>query len=171
MEPLPRSARLTPGGGGAKRAGMFTAVSPLADDDSGVLATVDGINTRAARLAQHPAIRTAALRIVGRVGDDDQSAQLAALARFVRRNVQFVRDPNDVEFTQTADVMLLAIDAKGYAAGDCDDHCELFATLCRAIGIPAEVVAVSTPGSGRLDHVITIVVIDGAALEIDLTQK
>lgn len=150
---------------------MVTRTAPLADNDSGVLATVAEINARAERVAQLPALRTASLTIVGRVGDDDQAAQLDALANFVRQNVQFVRDPQDVEYMQSADVMLLAISDQGYARGDCDDHCELFVTLCLAIGIPAQVVAVSTPGSGRLNHVVAQAWLESGPVEVDLTQK
>lgn len=150
---------------------MVASFSPLSDDDAGVSQTVQTLNSLAIFYGRLPAVRAAALRIIGRVADDDQRAHVDALAAFVRDAVQFVRDPQNAEFIQTPDVMLLAIHRTGAAQGDCDDHCELFASLCQSVGVPAEIIAVRSPDSSRLDHVQVLAHLDTGDEIFDLTQK
>ncbi len=119
-----------------------------------------------------PAIRSAALRIVGVVGNNDQAAQVNALAAFVRNGVVYLADPLNTEFIQTPDVLLLQINRAGFVYGDCDDHCLLFGSLCEALGIRCDIVGVNSGAGAPIpDHVITTVYLDAGSLDFDLVAK
>lgn len=150
---------------------MVSSITPVADGVAGIaqiVATLDEIKTHYGRL---PAIRQAALSIIGVVGDHDQAAQVVALARFVRASLVYVADPMNAEYIQTPDILLLQILQGGRTPGDCDDHCVLFASLCEAVGIPAQIAGVVSPGGTTADHVIVIAHLDNGPLEFDLCAK
>lgn len=152
---------------------MIASVQPIGTGVAGVshiVATANAIKDHYGRL---PCIRAAAIDILraARVGNDDQSAQVAALARFVRGAVCYVCDPINAEFIQTPDLLLLDIYRHGSTFGDCDDHCVLFASLCEAVGIPCAIVGVRGAGAAFPDHVIAIAQLDAGPLEFDLVAK
>jgi len=117
-----------------------------------------------------PVIRSAALSVAGSRQDNDQAGQVTRLADFVRRAVKYQADPYNAELTQTPDVMLLAIHARGYVPGDCDDHCLLFASLCESLGVACDIVGVMMD-SPVWNHVICTAYPDGNATDIDLCAK
>lgn len=119
-----------------------------------------------------PAIRAAALAIAGSPVDNDQPAQLAALAQFVKTAIVYQADPVDSEFIQTPDVLLLSINATGTAAGDCDDHVLLFCALAQSLGIPCSAAGVASPlSTGAVDHVIAVAHLPDRDVDIDLCAK
>lgn len=144
---------------------------PIPDGREGIAQIVATLNQVKDSYARLPAIRAAALAIVGRVGDNNQAAQVTRLAAFVRAGMQYTKDPLDAEFVQTPDRLLLAIHDRGYASGDCDDSAVLFASLAQSLGIPCTIPAVKAPGSDAFDHVIVVAQLDGGPLTFDLICK
>ncbi len=143
-------------------------LSPGAAGVDQILATLNLLREHYGRL---PAIRAAAICIIRGVGNDDQAAQIHALAQFVRECVRYLSDPINAEFIQTPDRMLLEIAAHGYTYGDCDDHALLFAALAEAIGIPCEIRGVQSGAGPLADHVVTVAHLEAGDLEFDLIQK
>ncbi len=150
---------------------MVSSVRSVPDGLAGVRQIVGDLNVIKDHCGRLPAIRTVALRIIGKTGDGDQAAQIAALARFVREKLIYTADPLNAEYIQSADLILLQIARDGKARGDCDDHCVLFSSLAEAIGIPAEIVGVCGPGATMPDHVIVVVQLESGPLEYDLCAK
>ncbi len=144
---------------------------PIEDGAAGVETIVAKLNTLREHYGRLPEIRAAALCLIRGTGDNDQAAQVHALACFVRDAVRYLCDPVNSEFIQTPDRMLLDIAASGYTRGDCDDHCLLFAALCESIGIPCEIQAVQTGASAIPDHVVTVAELEAGPLCFDLVQK
>lgn len=95
--------------------------------------------------------RDLANRIVMAAGvpQKDWRGELAALLDYVRNNVRYALDPNDIETIQGAAQTL----ALGY--GDCDDFSVLLATLAECIGHPCCLVALGFSSPGNFEHVMT----------------
>jgi transglutaminase-like putative cysteine protease len=70
-----------------------------------------------------------------------------ALFHFVRDEIRYLGDVNEVETLQAPDVTL----AQGQ--GDCDDKATLLASLLQAIGHPTQFVAVGFTEYGVFEHV------------------
>jgi len=73
--------------------------------------------------------------------------EICALARFVRDEIRYVKDPVGVELVQTPEATL------EIGQGDCDDKSTLLAALLMATGHPAKFIAVGM-GGGPLSHVL-----------------
>ena len=144
------------------------AIPIIAPGIGQILATLTWLKEVYGRL---PAIRAAALAIASSTIDDDQVGQVNRLAAFVRTALVYVRDPLNLEFVQTPDLLLLAIDGDGSATGDCDDHVLLFAALAESLAIECDIAGVTTPGAVTEDHVIAIVHLEGITLDFDLVAK
>lgn len=164
---LPRASQR-----GKRLGAVISSVSKIPDGLAGVRQIVGTLNTIKDHYGRLPAIRSIALRIIGRTRDGDQAAQISALARFVREKLVYTADPLNAEFIQTPDLILLQISREGRARGDCDDHCVLFASLAESIGIPCQIAGVrSVPGAALPDHVIVISELENGPLEFDLCAK
>ena len=61
--------------------------------------------------------------------------------------------PTPSEYIKTPCRMLAEIRKKGYTSGDCDDQAVFLAACFYALGLKPGFVAISNPGSERLDHV------------------
>jgi transglutaminase-like putative cysteine protease len=76
--------------------------------------------------------------------------ELSTILEWVRANIRYALDPNEVETIQGAAATL----ALGY--GDCDDFCVLLATLCELAGHPCCFVALGFGAPGDFSHVVVI---------------
>lgn len=149
-----------------------TAWIPISDGQAGVKQIVANLNAMKDHYGSLPAIRSAALAIVGAADDDDDDGNVSKLTDFVKRSVVYVKDPLNSEFTQTPDILLLQIHDAGTARGDCDDHVLLFASLCESLGIFCAIVGVATtPGSQIFNHVIALPYPHGEQTQVDLCAK
>lgn len=90
-------------------------------------------------------IREAALSILR--GVNSFSDQARTIQQWVQQNIEYRRDPPDLELVQTPQVTLQL------RAGDCDDQSVLTAALLQATGHPTQFVAVGFSGS-PLSHVL-----------------
>ncbi len=95
------------------------------------------------------AIRSLALDIVERVpGHKNFRGEAAALCEWVKRNIRYVRDVNEVETIQTP---LKTLDI---GQGDCDDQSTLLASLLEAVGFRTRFLAIKTAAFGPFVHVV-----------------
>lgn len=150
---------------------MISAWQPIADGRPGIRRILEVLTRLKEEYGRLPAIRSAALAIASSAIDDDQAGQVNRLAVFVRTALIYVRDPLNLEFVQTPDLLLLAIDRDGFAQGDCDDHVLLFAALAESLAIECDIAGVCSPGAVTEDHVIAVVHLDGVPIDFDLCAK
>ena len=80
--------------------------------------------------------------IVKNIQSKKWGLEVAAVFRWVRDNIRYVKDPRNIETLHTPEKIL------EFGQGDCDDQSILLATLLESIGHPARFVAVGfTPGT------------------------
>jgi transglutaminase-like putative cysteine protease len=94
--------------------------------------------------------RALANRITARVPSKDFAGELAAIFEWVRGNIRYALDTNDIETIQSPAVTL----ALGY--GDCDDFAVLLATLCECAGHACAFMALGFYHPGEFNHVLVI---------------
>lgn len=90
-------------------------------------------------------IREAALAILR--GVNSFTDQARTIQQWVQNNIEYRRDPPDLELVQTPQVTLQL------RAGDCDDQAVLTAALLQATGHPSQFIAVGMDGQ-PLSHVL-----------------
>ena len=152
---------------------MLTARQNIGNGPDGIAATLALLTRWKNYYGTLPVIRRAALVIAGSMEDNDSAQQAATLAQFVRRALVYQTDPVNSEYIQSPDVLLLAIatSPSGTAAGDCDDHVVLFASLAESLGIACDVAGVVSPDAQTVNHVIAVAHLDGRDVQIDLCAK
>lgn len=144
---------------------------PITDGEPGIRQILQNLQALKNYYGSLPSIRAAALAIGGTRTNNDQLTSALKLADYVKRGLVYQADPFNSELTQTPDVLLLQINRRGYAAGDCDDHVLLFASLAESLGIYTEIVGVKAPGSDAWNHVIVITWPNETAYQLDLCAK
>lgn len=123
---------------------------------------VDGSKDLEVREAAIQAVRAAGAR------GHDTLAELAAVYRFVRDDVEFRNDIVGVETVQSPRYTLHV------RAGDCDDRAVLLVALARSLGLPATLRfrAIGTPQSrGRFSHVYVMANAGGHDIALDPTYQ
>jgi transglutaminase-like putative cysteine protease len=107
-------------------------------------------------------IRETALQILR--GVNSFSAQAGAIQAWVQANIEYRRDPPDVELVQTPQVTLQL------KAGDCDDQATLTAALLQSTGHPAQFIAVGLNGS-PLSHVFAQTLIGQSWVSVETIER
>lgn len=122
------------------------ALSGIPEGKAGSIATMRVMRDLVRAAIRDPAqqIRETALGILR--GVNSFSAQAQAIQLWVQQNIEYRRDPPDLELVQTPQVTLQL------KAGDCDDQSVVTAALLQATGHPAQFIAVGLNG-GPLSHV------------------
>ncbi len=92
-------------------------------------------------------IRELAVLIVKNEKQMNWRGEVEAIHNWVKNNIRYVRDVENVETLQTP-VKTLEL-----MAGDCDDQTTLFCALMAAIGHPTRMVAISERAAGNFSHV------------------
>lgn len=102
---------------------------------AGNMDTVSVMQTLARLRSKEPSIRAAALSIFRSYGvkSHDYLNECRAIGEFIKRNVRYVRDIENVERIQDPLLMLQDLN-NGTAAGDCDDMALMIATLLLSVG-------------------------------------
>ena len=103
-------------------------------------------------LGERPAWDAARAAFDGAPGRDPDT-RVATLARWVRDRFLYTPDPLGLELLTDPTTHAQAILARGVTFGDCDDAAALVATLGKAGGIPAKLVAVAYRADAPLSHV------------------
>lgn len=79
-------------------------------------------------------VRMTAERLITNVDPNDKEMEASVIYQFVRDRVHYVRDPRGLEYIQTPNYLLKAIEKNGKAFGDCDDKTVLGLALLKNIG-------------------------------------
>jgi hypothetical protein len=101
----------------------------------------------------NPAVRRAAIGVVRGVGQDAET-QAALIRRWLQSHVQFVRDPDGLEWLTAPADQLRELRANGRIYGDCDDVAVLGAALGLSVGMRARFVMLGPPE--QFIHVFTV---------------
>lgn len=128
-------------------AALLAQVQPLPGGAAGVARTVGHMRRLVREGRKHPAIRAAALSIIGALAPRDTEGEARALFEFVRDQIRYVRDVHATETLAQAPITL------AMHAGDCDDQVILLAALCESVGLPTRFVLSAHVTPGELDHV------------------
>jgi transglutaminase-like putative cysteine protease len=96
--------------------------------------------------SRSPMVRQLVQQLTAELLQKDWLAEIAAIHRFVRDRIRYVRDIEDVETVQSAEATLKL------KSGDCDDKAVLMAAMLKSIGHPSRFVAVGFK-PGKLTHV------------------
>lgn len=114
-----------------------------------------------------------ATTLATQAAEKDDAGIAGQILAWLRDYTVFVKDPDGVELLRAPLVMLGTIDARGVAAGDCDDIAMLGAAMCLAVGLPVELWAEGydpDPRAPALAHVFAVVNTPAGFLALD-TQR
>lgn len=111
---------------------------------------------------KNPVIRNKALELVKYIPQKDSFARVRALWNYVKENIKYVKDINEVETVHYPTQVL------AQKAGDCDDHSLLLASLLESVGYPTLFKAVGVRGS-QLCHVYTQVHLGNKWISLETT--
>jgi transglutaminase-like putative cysteine protease len=106
-------------------------------------------------------IRESALAILR--GVNSFAEQARAIQQWVQHNIEYRRDPPDLELVQTPQVTLQ------WRAGDCDDQSTLVAALLQSTGHPTQFIAIGMEGQ-PLSHVLTQTLIGTSWVAVETIQ-
>jgi hypothetical protein len=87
-----------------------------------------------------PIVRDTACRIAQRCASQDFLCEIECVFRWVRDNIRYIRDVNDVETVHFADQIM------AQRWGDCDDASVLLASMLESIGCSTRFVSVAFAG-------------------------
>jgi hypothetical protein len=104
-------------------------------------------------------------------GNNDLPTIIGAVAAFVRDRMRYLADPEGGEWFIDPVASIQAIQANGFAFGDCDDHVSLLCSMLRSVGLGARAVGVHLHDPVLWDHVIAQVWFGGQWLDIDPCVK
>lgn len=138
-------------------------LSGIPDGTAGSIATMRAMRQLVRDAIRDPGqqIRESAISILR--GVNSFAAQARALQVWVQNNVEYRRDPPDVELVQTPQVTLQL------RAGDCDDQSVLIASLLQATGHPAQFIAVGLQGQ-PMSHVMVQTLIGTQWVAVETIQ-
>lgn len=120
----------------------------IPDGPQGTLATLRLMRDIVLATRKTMPVRELALNLIRNVpGHKNWNGQIAALHRYVRDSIQYVRDVRNVETLQSPQKTLQ------YGQGDCDDKSILLSALLESIGHPTRFVAISVSPLGPYAHV------------------
>lgn len=111
-----------------------------------------------------PATHYIAAAATSHLTNKDFRGEAEALLEYVRANVRYLQDPNEVELVQQP------LKTLEFGVGDCDDMATLLATLLESIGHPARFAAVAMEEPGVFDHVLVQTRIGNQWVPLDATE-
>jgi len=110
-------------------------------------------------------LRTTAANLVFLTPEKNDLAEVEAIFNFVRDNIRYLKDVNQVETLTTPDRTL----ALGY--GDCDDQVVLLGALLESIGYPTRIVLSGYADPGIFEHVYLQVCVQNHWIDMDPTEQ
>jgi len=139
--------------------------------DAGSFATLDMMRRLANAALTDPVVVKTARSAIAVAGPRDRDEHARAIKRYMQESFQFVSDPRGVETLSTPRAMLLDIQRRGMAQGDCDEAAILAAALGKAVGLRAQYVVVGFYRRGApFVHVFTILRGTTGWLSLDVTR-
>jgi transglutaminase-like putative cysteine protease len=140
------------------------SLSGIPNGTAGSIATMRAMRSLVRDAIRDPQqkVRESAITILR--GVNTFSDQARAIQQWVQSNIEYRRDPPDVELVQTPQVTLQL------RAGDCDDQAVLTAALLQATGHPAQFIAVGLNGQ-PLSHVLAQTLIGTSWVSVETIEK
>jgi len=114
-------------------------------------------------------VRMTAERLVTNIEPNDREGEAEVVYGFVRDKVRYTKDPKGLEYVQTPEYLLLAIERNGIAFGDCDDKTTLGLALLKNLGYNVAVRVASYREPGVYSHVYGLVKINREWVPFDAT--
>ena len=96
-------------------------------------------------------------------------SQVEAVFDFVKENVRYVPDPNQIELFIHPKRMV-QLYRQGNAAGDCDDHALFTASLLCSIGHETRILILDIQGGGY-DHAMAQALVDDNWMNLDTSSR
>jgi transglutaminase-like putative cysteine protease len=112
----------------------------------------------------NPQIRSLAESIIAEVPENDGAAEIDALRVWIRANIRYTQDVNEVETLQTPAALLQT------GQGDCDDQSMLMACLAQSVGYQTRFAAVGFHPD-FFEHVFTEVLLGTRWLPAETTEN
>ncbi len=140
---------------------VSTQLMGIPDGAAGTRSTLQIMAQLVKQYRTDMAIREFAAQLVSGVEAQNYTDEVKQLFYFVRDNVRYLQDINDVETVQTPDYTL------NMRFGDCDDKSVLLASLLESIGHPARFIAVGYSIPGEYDHVFVETLIGKRWIALD----
>lgn len=100
--------------------------------------------------------------------NNDIDALYATVYQITRSFMRYVPDPLGVEYVISPLQHIHNILARGFSTGDCDDLVLFFNSLLSSVGIDTRVAATTINGSDILNHVFSMVYLDGKWKDVEL---
>jgi transglutaminase-like putative cysteine protease len=143
------------------------ALIQIPDGPEGTREVLKHMRELAREAVRDPWFRELADRIIAPVPPKAFRREIRALFNFVRRNVRYTLDTNEIEVIQPPKETLRR------GAGDCDDMCILLGALCEQVGHPAKFSALGFEQDRGYTHVIVLSspAGDGPWLSLDATEN
>jgi hypothetical protein len=110
-------------------------------------------------------IRDTAKNLVEHLPSQAAHDEVRALFHFVRDEIRYLGDVNEVETIQAPDVTLAS------GQGDCDDKATLLASLLQSIGFKTQFVAVGFSEPGVFEHVFLRALLGNHMVSLDPTVE
>lgn len=136
----------------------------IPDGPEGVRVTLEVMRRLAREARLDPAIQRLAIELTSDVANEDFYGEIEALHAFVRDEIRYVQDVNDVE------TLRLPMETLELRAGDCDDKSVLLAALLESIGHPARFVALAFEPD-LFEHVLVETKLGNRWLPLETTKE
>jgi hypothetical protein len=144
---------------------MRFLLSRIPAGERGTDVTVGKIIDHVHASLRRPVVRLSAIGILNsaQVQNKNTPAAVAALYRYVSRNIRYIPDPLDVETIQDPEATLKI------RAGDCDDHATVLAALAASIGVPVRFRVIG-PSADNFQHIFPELYVSGRWIPADTTE-
>jgi transglutaminase-like putative cysteine protease len=109
-------------------------------------------------------IRQLAAGLIQGVTAKDFTSEVDTIFQWVRDNIRYTLDINNVETLQTP------INTLNFGYGDCDDMSMLLAAMLESVGHPCQFVAVALEEADQFDHVFVRTMIGDNWVSLDPTE-
>lgn len=144
---------------------LTARVSPLASGAAGIAQTLRVMRQMVQTYRVDPTIRQAATTVIFMTPEKDEFSEVCAIFEFVRDNIRYVKDVQDVETLSTPDKTLAG------RIGDCDDQSTLLATMLESVGYKTRFVVAGYSEPGSFEHVYVQVFVHGEWFSCDPTEQ
>lgn len=131
---------------------------------AGVRQTLNFMSHIVREWKRSPEIRSKTIQIVSKLPGKDWVAECDRVFQWVRDNIRYTMDIQDIETLQTPDVTLAD------SAGDCDDMAILICCMLESIGHKTRFKAIGIDGKGYLEHVYAQTLIGTIWVSLDSTE-
>lgn len=139
-------------------------LAELPSGQQGTLATLKIMKAVIKKAKRDFRFRKLALDIVTNVNGKNWLGEAAAIQKWVRDNIRYVKDIRGIETIATPENTL------EWRQGDCDDHAILVSTLLESIGHPTRLMAVGFR-PGKFVHVYVETKIGSRWIPVETTEK